>query len=277
VPYPARLTLVNTIARDEATIEVEFLPNRVAHGFQLTCIATHDDKTQTRLTRSLDSVPLAGGRRSYVFELPKPPRALHVGLIVDGVSIHSWRWESFASFGASLRLAALEVNHEHETCVRNLHEGSGRAFEQSVALAFHLAGFSPGWYGLTGKEADLVVFPDYGRFALVVECTQGGTDIVKKLKNLAVRTQVLQGRLDGTAVGVLVCQRASDLRTQSVQEEASRDAVALLTPEDCVRMVERATRGASTYEILRSLEERVPRNGPMAAMGQWSRAGSPPR
>lgn len=278
IPSPARLTLVNHVTKDRASIEVEFLPNNVAEGFQLGCVAEHADKTTSRLRLDLDDVPLQGGRRRYAFEFDARPTLLRLGLFVDGVRVHGWRWESFAAFGSTARLAALGLTEDQKTFVDRLRKGGGgRGMETEVALAFHLAGFSPGWYGLKGNEPDLVVFPDYGHFALVVECTKGGTDIVSKLKKLGVRTQMLRGRLqDGLALPVLVCRQASDLRTQSVQDDAAKDAVALMTPDDLVTIVEEATNGATTFEILEMLRELVPRQGSMLAFHDWSRAGRRP-
>jgi hypothetical protein len=268
LPYPARLAAGTTVGKASVDVEVEFLPNNRTEGFSLICIGkTHDDSPYRR-TQYLQDVPLEGGRRTYSFATDKTLRMVKVILHVDGTSVDSWTHESFSTFGAPARLAAFNENLSAKT-IENLlqRKQNSDAFEQTVSLAFHLAGFAPGWYG-SGNESDIVAFPDAGRYCLVIECTLGRTDVLSKIKKLSLRTQGLRSVVDGKVYGVLVCQRRADIDTQSIQDQAGADGQALISPTECLEMIRHARDGASTRDILHYLADHVPKTGSM--MNQWN-------
>ncbi|MHB8585247.1 MAG: hypothetical protein ACYDDF_05350 [Thermoplasmatota archaeon] len=260
VPYPARLGEGTLVANNELRGELEFLPTR--DGFECAVgVIAHRPKGPA-VRQRMQVRAGRDSRRSFVVAMPPDVIRVDLLLTIAGQTADSWSWESFSAFGAPARFAALRSNERHDDVAKRLRSAErGRPLEIAVALAFHLSGFSPGIYGNQGSEADLVVFPDAGRFALVVECTTGGTDLHSKLQKLALRTQTLSKHVDGRVNGVLLCQQPADLRTASVRERAGADCLALLDPDGIISMVEQASRGASTADLRNFLATLVPDGG----------------
>lgn len=269
VPFPARIAGEPEIRPREAIVEIEFLANRSHENMHVVCIAETSNGSVSRERQVVEDVPLVGGKTGLKFPLPSSARAVRIGLLVDERQIDSYTWETHAAFSGPARLAALDLNLSGDKLEKELRTARGRHLENAVALAFHAAGFAPAAYGVKGSEADLVVFPPRGKYAFVVECTEGGTSIKSKVEKLAIRTNALEARIDGTARGILVCRDESELKIASVTETASHDAIALISIDHVLEMLDKASHGDAPRDIYEFIKERVPERAGSVRWARW--------
>lgn len=271
IPTPARLGHGTRLSSDNVRVQVDEIKGVDTSGTRLLVVIRRTDGPPLRQGFDL-ATSAAGESRERSAALPSNWTRVIVRLDCFGTLADTWERRQIPLASDHPRFAILARSElGREGLVRRLKEKKGRDLEEAVALAFHIAGFSPGPYGLRGSDADIVALPETDDYVIAVECTAGSTDVHAKLAKLGSRAFLLAESLALPVYPVVYCPQGADLTTPSVVQRAEAEGIALLSHDGLIDMLDQASRGARSWDLRNHLESLVP--GQQSYPPKWRRPG----
>ncbi|MEE9236534.1 MAG: hypothetical protein V3U52_01920 [Thermoplasmata archaeon] len=137
-------------------------------------------------------------------------------------------------------------------------------------------GFSVANYGFhsswgTGKEVDLVAFPESEDWFLLIEVTEREPDLNNKMTKLSTRTKEIQHAApEYLAYPVMVTTCVSDVINKSDRMKAATDLISLITADELDHLFELVVEGATPEKIRDFLEQYIPK-GQEPFQDRWPR------
>jgi hypothetical protein len=246
------------------SVKVRSLGSVDSGGVVLSLVAEIADGKIARLRHAFSEGEKGSGL-SAVFEFPKPLVGGGLALTYRGIEADRLELHGRVEPSANPRLAVLEeLVGGADSLLQGLGGASGKRLEEWASLLFDALGLSVVRYGFLPDDApDLIAFPNFMRWFLVIECTSREPDLGGKLTKLSTRSKELSRRTGLNAYPVIVSGLDRALINKTDLEKAAKELIAVVSANEFSELMTLALRGAETKEVRAYLEGLIPRGSDM--------------